>query len=72
MMRGERERSSNLRSKDRSGDGDESPVYLRLAVRGSDDVTGCQEGDLGAGCDIAVCSRGDEHRESLRESDVSV
>ena len=55
------------RSENGSGDRDEGAVYLRLAVLGGDDVSGRQEGDFGAGGDVAVCGWGDEHGESLRK-----
>ena len=56
----------DLRSKDGAGDCDESAVNLRFAIRGSDDVPGCQKGDFGTGGDVAIVRRGDESRESLR------
>ena len=55
----------NLRSEDRAGNGDEGSVDWRFPVRGGDDGTGGQEGDFGAGGDVAVAGRGNEHGESL-------
>lgn len=56
----------DLRSKDGASNCDESAVDLRFAIRGSDDVPGCQKGDFGTGGDVAIVRRGDESRESLR------
>ena len=47
----------DLRSKDGASNRDESAVDLRFAIRGSDDVLGCQKGDFGTGGDVAVVRR---------------
>lgn len=62
----------DLRSENGTGDRDESAVNLRLAVRGGDDVAGGQEGDFGAGGDVAVCGWGDETGECLRRDTCGV
>ena len=56
----------DLRSKDGPSNRDKGTVDLRFAIRGSDDVPGCQKSDFGTGGDVAVVGRGDKHGESLR------
>lgn len=63
---GGQEGECDLRSEDGAGDGDEGAVDLRLAVRGGDDVSRGQEGDFGAGGDVAVGGWGDETGEGLQ------
>lgn len=60
-----------LRSEDRASNRDESAVELRMAIRGSDDGSRCQQSDFGAHSDVAIRSRGNKLWESLRESRVS-
>ena len=56
-----------LRSEDRASDRDESAVELRMAIRGSDDRSRCQQGDFGANSDVSIRSRGNKLWESLPE-----
>ncbi len=62
---GVKKKKRDLRSEDGAGDGDESAVDLRFAVRGGDYGAGGQKGDFGARGDVAVGGRGNEHGECL-------